>query len=40
MLNDLRQILSNSSANLAQDAIGIAAIGVVMAFALYLPAII
>ena len=38
MLNDLRKILSNSSANLAQDALGITAIGVMMAFALHVPA--
>lgn len=37
MLNDLRQILSNSSANLAQDVAGILAIGVVMTVALHLP---
>jgi hypothetical protein len=40
MLNDLRQILTNSSANLAQDVAGILAIGVVMAVALHLPNLI
>ena len=37
MINDLRKILTNSPANLAQDVMGILAIGVVMTVALHLP---
>lgn len=37
MINDLRKILTNSPVNIAQDVIGILAIGVVMAVALHLP---
>lgn len=37
MVNDLRNILSRSPKALAQDAAGIAAIGVMMTVALFLP---
>lgn len=37
MIDDVRDILSRSSETLARDAIGVAAIGIVMVVALYLP---
>jgi hypothetical protein len=37
MANDLRNILARSPMTLMYDAAGIAAIGVIMGFALYLP---
>jgi len=37
MVNDLRTILARSPKALAQDTVGIAAIGVMMVVALYLP---